>query len=700
MIKKLALLLLICAVITGYFLLGGQQYLNVEFFRDFHQHYPWRSALVFFGVYVLATALSLPAAALLTLIGGMLFGLVTGTVLVSFASSIGATLACLLSRYLLADWVRKKLGGYRHKIDKGLAQGGGSYLFSLRLIPIFPFWAINLAFGLTRLSLTKFYLVSQVGMLPATLVYVNAGAQLGAVDSFTVEGVLTPAVIASFVLLAIFPYVIKGGMSLWHRRNLYKPFKRPPHFDANLVVIGAGSAGLVTAYIASAVKAKAVLVEKGQMGGDCLNSGCVPSKALIHAAKVAHTVRSAADAGIRVGVPAIDFAKVMAGVRQAVDTIAPNDSMERYRSLGVECIAGEAQLVSPWQVEVDGRRLSARNIVIATGARPALPAIPGIEVVDVLTSENLWRLESLPQRLLILGGGPVGCELAQAFQRLGSEVTLAQRASRLLPKLDTEAGELLADLLASEGVEVRLKCQIESIEPGVARGTCDGAPVSIACDRILMAVGRAPNTEGLGLEKLGIRLGAKGFVEVNKYLQTRYPNVFACGDVCGPFQMTHASSHQAWYASVNALFRPFKKFAVDYRLMPAVVYTDPEIATVGLTLAAAEDKDIACEVTRYSLDDLDRAIADRRTEGFVKVLTKHGSDRILGVVIVAPRAGEMLGEFITAMKHNKGLNSVLGTIHAYPGYLDANKLAAGQWKRNHAPEKLLAWLARFHRWRR
>lgn len=700
MIKKIGLLTLIVAVVSAYFALDTRTLLDADYFRQIYQQNPVQSALIYFFVYLLVTGFSLPAAALLTVIGGMIFGLYTGTLLVSFASSIGATLACAFSRYLLRDWVQHRLGQRFEKIDKGVASGGGSYLFSLRLIPVFPFWVINLAFGLTRMPLSKFYWVSQLGMFPATLVFVNAGAQLGALDSFSAKAVLSPSVILSFLLLALFPYIVKAVALAWSRRQRYKAYTRPSSYDANLIVIGAGSGGLVAAYIAAAVKAKVILIERDKMGGDCLNTGCVPSKALIRSAKAAAEVRKAADFGVQVGDPKVDFPRVMARVRGAIETIAPNDSVERYSQLGVVCRMGSARLVSPWEVEVNGERLSARSIVIATGARPHIPDIPGLDTCPFVTTDTLWQLEELPPRLLVLGGGPVGSEMAQAFQRLGSQVTLVQRRAQLLPSVDSDVAEALISKLKAEDVDLLLDAELDRIVGNVAEVKLGETVVEVAFDLALLATGRQANTEGLGLKELGIAVAENGTLEVNKFLQTNFPNIYGCGDVCGPFQFTHASSHQAWHATVNSLFGRFKKFSVDYSLLPSVIYTDPEVASVGETEKSLQQKGVEHEVVRFPLSDLDRAVTDGTTEGLVKVITAKGKDRILGVAIVAPRAGEMLGEFIAAMKNKKGFNSILATIHAYPGYLEANKLAAGRWKKDHAPERLLGLVEKYHQWLR
>jgi pyruvate/2-oxoglutarate dehydrogenase complex dihydrolipoamide dehydrogenase (E3) component len=484
-------------------------------------------------------------------------------------------------------------------------------------------------------------------------------------------------------------------------------WKKPRRFDRNLVVIGGGAAGLVTAYIAAAVKAKVTLIEKHRMGGDCLNTGCVPSKALIRSAKFLSQLARAKAFGIREAHAEFDFAAVMERVQRVVQAVEPHDSIERYTALGVEVIEGAAKIVSPWEVEVarhDGvtHRLTTRSIVIAAGGLPFVPPIPGLDEVGYLTSDTVWDLRVLPRRLLVLGGGPIGCELAQAFARLGAHVMLVQQAARLLPREDSEVSELVAAGFAAEGIDVRTSHKAKQfvIENGekILIAEHAGRDVRFPFDAVLLAVGRAANLQGYGLEDLGVKVSRT--IDTNVFLQTSYPNIYAAGDVAGPFQFTHTAAHQAWYAAVNALFDPFRKFRVDYSVIPWATFVDPEVARVGLNEQEAKEKGIACEVSRYDLDDLDRAIVDGETQGFVKVLTVPGRDKILGVTIVGEHAGDLIAEFVLAMKHGIGLNKILGTLHIYPTLAEANKYAAGVWKKAHAPQTLLRWVERFHAWRR
>ncbi|MDP5127545.1 MAG: FAD-dependent oxidoreductase [Burkholderiaceae bacterium] len=668
---------------------------------------PVKTALTFFGVYVLAAALSFPGASILTLAAGAMFGWAMGLLLVSFASSLGALLAFWVSRYLLRDVIEKRFGKLLQPINEGLAKDGTFYLLTLRLVPLFPFWLINLLMGLTTLGARRFYIVSQIGMLVGTAVYVNAGTQLAAID--TAADVLSPGLIASLVLLGVFPLMAKVMVGALQRRKLYARWPRPARFDRNLVVIGAGAGGLVSAYIAAAVRAKVTLIEGHKMGGDCLNYGCVPSKALIRSAKAMKQLRNAHRLGIRDVLGEVDFAGVMRRVHEVIGAIEPHDSVERYTLLGVEVLKGHARITSPWTVEIrqaDGsvRTLTTRSIVIAAGASPFVPPIPGLKEAEFLTSDTIWGLTELPKRLVVLGGGPIGCELAQSFACLGSAVTQVEMAPRLMLREDPEVSDLVAASLRVDGVNVLTSHQAIRVEVYegekrlIVRHGDEELP--IAFDQLLCAVGRRPRVTGYGLEELGIPLTPQKTIQTNAFLQTLYPNIYAVGDVAGPFQFTHTAAHQAWYASVNALFGRFKRFKADYSVIPWATFTDPEVARVGLSETEAREQGVAYEVTRYDMDDLDRAIADGTAHGFVKVLTVPGKDKILGVTIVGEHAGDLLAEYVLAMKYGLGLNKILGTIHTYPTLSEANKYAAGQWKRAHAPHRLLGWLARFHAWER
>jgi pyruvate/2-oxoglutarate dehydrogenase complex dihydrolipoamide dehydrogenase (E3) component/uncharacterized membrane protein YdjX (TVP38/TMEM64 family) len=707
--KRLLLLSLIGGLVALYFFFDLGQYLSLEAMKvqqgalvAFKDANPVATAALFFVGYVVVTALSLPGATVMTLVIGGVFGLWQGLLIVSFASSIGATLAFLVARFLLRDMVQSRFGERMEAINRGIERDGAFYLFGLRLVPLFPFFVINLVMGLTPIRTWTFYWVSQLGMLAGTLVFVNAGTQLGQIDSLS--GILSPGLILSFLLLGIFPLVAKRLLAMLNRRKVLAAYPKPKRFQCNLVVLGAGSGGLVAAYIAAAVRARVTLIEKDRMGGDCLNTGCVPSKALIRAARLLRDIAAASKLGIARAEAEFDFGEVMERVQRVIRQVEPHDSIARYTELGVEVIQGEARIRSPWEVEVNGQTLTTRNIIIATGGRPAIPNLPGLDQIDYLTSDNLWQIRKLPQRLLVWGGGPIGCELALCFARFGSRVTMVVRSGQLISREDPDVAGLVAARFREEGIDIRFYHDAREIRSG------DDGPAMVCqhqqqeqvipFDRLLIALGRRANVTGFGLEELGLALSDGGTIELNEFVETNFPNIHACGDVAGPHQFTHFASHQAWYATVNALFGGIKRFRADYSVIPAVTFVDPEVARVGLNEREARERGIPFESTRYELAELDRAIADGAAEGFVKVLTVPGKDRILGATIVGEHAGEMIGEFVTAMRYGLGLNKILGTIHAYPTWIEANKMTAGVWKKSRVSDRTLEWLARYHDWRR
>ena len=716
--RQIGLLLFLALAIGAFVALDLGRFLSFEQlkasqagFAQLHAEQPLTVAVVYFLIYVLATALSFPGATIITLAGGAVFGLWQGLLIVSFASTIGATLAFLASRFVLRDWVEARFGQRLADINAGVNREGEFYLFSLRLIPVVPFFLINLLMGLTCMKVWTYCWVSQLGVLAGTAVYVNAGTRLARLDS--VKGIWSPALLGSFVLLGLFPLIARRVLAALQQRKVYDRWasQRPKTFDRNLIVIGGGAGGLVSAYIAAAVKAKVTLIEAQKMGGDCLNYGCVPSKALIKSAKVAHQMRHAGRYGLSDVVPTFSFKAVMQRVHDVIAAIEPHDSIERYTGLGVEVLQGHGKLVNPWTVEVtlnDGgtQRLTARSIVIAAGANPLVPPLPGLDAVGYVTSDTLWdafsKLDEVPPRLVVLGGGPIGCELAQSFARLGSQVTQVEMGARILVREDADVSELAKASLEADGVQVltghkALRCEMVNGEKTLVVEHA-GLEHRIVFDQLLCAVGRVARLQGYGLEEL--RIPTHRTVNTNEYLQTIYPNIYAAGDVAGPFQFTHTAAHQAWYAAVNALFGEWKLFKADYSVIPLATFIDPEVARVGLNEQEAKEKNIAYEVTKYGIDDLDRAIADGEAHGFVKVLTVPGKDKILGVTIVGTHAADLLAEYVLAMKHGLGLNKILGTIHTYPTMSEANKYAAGEWKRAHAPQRLLAWVKKYHDFKR
>lgn len=705
--KKILLFIALAALVSSFFYADLQQYLSFEYIKEnqhalqsFYSERPLTIALGFFCIYVVVTALSLPGATILTLLGGAVFGLWHGMLIVSFASSIGATLAFLTSRTLLRNAIQNRFEKQLSTINTGIAKEGALYLFTLRLAPAVPFFVVNLAMGLTPLKTWTFYWVSQIGMLAGTLIYVNAGTQIAQLESL--KEVVSPSLLLSLGLLGIFPLLAKNISKILKTRRLYAQYKKPKNFDTNLIVIGAGAAGLVSSYIASAVKAKVSLIEKNLMGGDCLNSGCVPSKALIRSTRFIHDAKHSDKLGIKSLEIEFDFKDIMARVKRVIKEIEPHDSIERYTGLGVDCISGHAEILSPYEVQVGEQRITARNMIIATGAGPYLPGIENISSVDALTSDTIWNLKERPKHLLVLGGGPIACELSQCFQRLGSKVTIVIRGARLLSREDEKVSDEIEKSLLAEGVTILRSHAIEKFEINdeCKKLVCihQGKKSTIEFDEVLVAMGRKARLEGFGLEKLGITEAEDKTLQVNEYLQTRVPNIYACGDVIGSPQFTHVAAHEAWYACVNALFGRFKKFRSDYSVIPAVTFTQPEVARVGLNEIEANEQKIEYEVTEFSLSDLDRAIADENTSGFVKVLTPPGKDKILGATIVGEHAGELLSEFTLAMKYKLGLNNILATTHAYPTLAEANKYVAGEWKKAHTSKPVLMWLEKYHSW--
>jgi len=708
-IKQILILLLLLGIFFTARAYGVSEYLNFEYLKlqkesllSTYNENQFLFISIYFLVYVISVAVSIPGATIFTLAAGAIFGVVLGTVLVSFASTLGATLSFLFSRYLLRDSVQKKFGSSMDSINKGLEQDGTFYLLSLRLIPAIPFFLINLLMGLSRISAVQFFLVSQIGMLPGTLVYVNAGTQIATLNN--IKDILSPALLLSFVALGLLPLFAKVIVNKIKINKIYTNYNKPKSYDYNLVVLGAGAAGLVTSYIGATVKAKVALIEKHKMGGDCLNYGCVPSKAIIATSKKVHMAKKASEYGLKKVEIEFDFKDIMARVSGIIKKIEPNDSIERYSSMGVDCITGSGKIISPFEVEVNGKIITTKNIVIATGAGPLIPSIPGLKDVPYLTSETLWNLSILPKNLLVIGGGPIGCELSQAFSRLGSKVTILDIADRILPKEDKDVSLFMETVLKEEGITI-LKSHkilefINIYNKNSAVVEFNKEKKEIVFDYVLLSMGRKARVSGFGLEDLGVKITNRGTVEVNEYLETNYPNIFACGDVAGPYQFTHTASHEAWYASVNALFGIFKKFKADYTVIPWTTFTDPEVSHVGLSEEDALSKNIQFELTKYDMHELDRAITESENKGFVKILTSPGTDKILGVTIVGHNAGEIISEFVLAMKYKIGVNKILGTIHAYPTMAEANKFAAGNWKKARKPENLLKWVEKFHHWRR
>ncbi|NRA73821.1 MAG: FAD-dependent oxidoreductase [Rickettsiales bacterium] len=698
-IFKIGVIIFLVFILIAFFFLDVDQYITLEWIKihqykllNYYQSNPFFVLVIFSLIYIAVTAFSLPIAAILTLLGGVLFGFSIGVVIISFASSIGATCAFLLARFLFKDYVQKKYGKYLKEINKGFMQEGAFYLFALRLVPIFPFFMVNILVSVTPIKTRVFYLFSQLGMLPGTVLYVYAGTELGKIS--TIYDITSPKLLLVFALLGLFPITVKKAVDLLREYFVGR-------YNYNVVVLGGGSAGLVSAYIAAVTKAKVALIEKNKMGGDCLNTGCVPSKSLICSAKILAHAKRAKDFGFEKITVKYNFADIKKRIDKIIRTIKPHDSVERYSKLGVDCIKGKARIITSHKIEIGNKTITTRAIIIATGAEPYVPSILGLDKNDYLTSDSIWNLTKLPKKLLVLGGGPIGIEIAQAFTRLGSSVTLVVRSSQILKREDKEVSDFMVKHLKKEGVTIITNCKIKYFQKNQLIYEKNGKTLTITFNKVLVALGRKPSVVGFGLEKLGVTIrDPQGTVWANQFLQTNIPNIYVCGDVTGPYQFTHTAAYQAWHATINALFSPFKKFKIDYRVVPWTTFTDPEIARVGLNKKTAKEQNIPYEVTIYKINDLDRAITDSEAYGFIEVLTVPCKDKILGVTIVSSHAGDLIAEYVLAMKYNLGLNSILSTIHVYPTFSEANKFVAGQWKKNHIPSLFLKLSKKFHNWRR
>lgn len=706
---KAVILVVLVIVIGSYFHIGLGEYFTLEYvqsqlevIKDFKDQNFIIAVFVYFFIYVAVAAFSIPGATILTIVSGAIFGLGWGLLLVSFASSIGATLAFLISRTLLHDWVQSKFGNYLSPINRGIEKDGSFYLFSIRMVPVVPFFLVNLLMGLTPIKTISFYLVSQAGMFLGTLVYVNIGLEITQITSLS--GLLSASMIFSLALIGLLPLFARLIVEWIKLNRIIKKFVKPKKFDVNVVVIGAGSAGLVTSLIIAGAKAKVILIEKQKMGGDCLNTGCVPSKSLIRSARIMSYIKRAEEYGINNCNGEVDFGKVMARVQEIIKAIAAHDSVERFTSLGVECISGQAHIESPYAVRVGDRLIKTRSIVVSSGARPLIPKVPGLDSIDYLTSDSIWELRELPQSLLVLGGGPIGCELAQAFNSLGAQVTQVELASSIMPKEDAEVSEAVTKRFIKEGINVLTDHHLSGFEKDddqfYAELEHQGKRVRLKFDKVLLAMGRQANVEGFGLEELEMPLTPQGTIEVNEAMQTAYPNIYACGDVAGPYQYTHMASFQAFFSSINALLNGLWRFKARYNVVPWATFTSPEVARVGLSENEAKERKIPYEVIRYDMNHLDRALADGEAHGFIKILTAPGKDKILGVVIVGYHAGELIGEFVFAMTHGMGLKKISAVTHIYPTLLEANKYAADAWRKSKLPVNYFALAEKYLRWQR
>ena len=707
--------------------------------------------VIFVVAYILATVFFLPGS-VLTLGAGALFGLVRGSILVSIASTLGAASAFLVGRYLARGWVEKRIEGNERfqAVDERVAREGWKIVGLTRLSPVFPFNLLNYAYGVTRVSLRDYFFASWIGMLPGTILYVYLGSLAGDLAALGTAG--TSATTARWILrvagllatVAVTVYVarlarealgervVKGEAfaadpgtpaedeSERHEEMLVAPMDehnerlvsnvRPPAWvnpqpagRYNLVVIGAGTAGLVTAAGAAGLGAKVALVESRYLGGDCLNVGCVPSKCVIRSSRAFADAREAHRFGVRIpGEAEADFSAVMERMRRLRAGISDHDSAGRFQDLGVDVFLGEARFSGPDTVEAAGRSLRFKKAVITTGARAAAPPIEGLAEAGYLTNETVFNLTERPTRLACIGGGPIGSELAQAFGRLGSEVALFEMGPHILSREDGDAAEIVQEAFLREGIRLILGCTIRRVEQRtetkVLHFESNGESGSITVDEILVGAGRAPNVEGLNLEAVGVAFDPRRGIEVNDRLQTTNPRIYAAGDVCMQWKFTHAADAAARIVIQNSLFFGRKKLGA--LTMPWCTCTDPEIAHVGMYEGDANERGVKLDTFFRRMKEVDRAVADGEVEGFVKVHVEKGTDKILGATIVAPHAGEMIGELTLAMVEGIGLKGISGVIHPYPTQAEAIKQVADLYNRTRLTPGVKKWFQRWMAWSR
>jgi pyruvate/2-oxoglutarate dehydrogenase complex dihydrolipoamide dehydrogenase (E3) component/uncharacterized membrane protein YdjX (TVP38/TMEM64 family) len=702
--KKILLFVVLLLFIISLIIIFPKNYLHLEYLQQnitmFRQQVDKNltlSVIIYIVLYVLVSVFAIPGAAVLTLLSGALFGFSLGFAASIVGSTLGAIGAFIVTRYLIGDYINQKFILHSQKIKKEFEKNGDAYLLTLRIVPIFPFFLVNILMGLTPIRFKNYMIISCLGMMPASAVYTYAGLSFAHLKS--IEGILTPPIFIAFFLLGLLPHF--GRMIIWNfnRHRLYKPFIKPKRFQYNAVVIGAGSAGLVTANICSTLGAKVAIIEKDSMGGDCLNRGCVPSKTLIHSSRLAHSISKSQGFGIELKDSVYNFAQTMKNIKETIKKIEPNDSIARYESLGVHCFSGEAKIISPWEVLINNKTITTKNIVIATGSSPRKLDVPGVASIEPLTSDTFWNLIKRPDHLVVIGGGAIGCEISQAMVRLGSKVTMLVRGKKLLEEVESSASLILERALKDEGVEIHFNTQVTSFEKThelkMVYYKQNEEQLNMTFDEVLLAIGRKSSVSTLS-DTLKFDLNENGTLKTNDYLQTNYHNIYACGDITGKFQFTHFASHQAKYVALNIVFGLLKKFKVDNSFVPKCIYTSPEIASVGKSEFELKENGTEFDEAIFFMKDLDRAVIEKEENGYVKILTTKKSGKILGVTIVGAQASLMIQEFILAMENGLTLDKILQSIHPYPGFNEANKFAAGAWKKNQLTPRKIKWLERFN----
>ncbi len=692
------------------------------------------------AAYAVLTVAMIPGSAL-TIGSGLIFGFWKGFAVVTVGANLGALGAFLLARTLFRERAEALARGQKtfRAVDSAIAREGFRIVLLLRLSPVFPFTVLNVLLGVTGISAASYVLANLIGMLPGTLMFVYlgtlgeaaAGTQSLGQTVLRIVG-LAATVVVTVVITRIARRALKaasldGGANPGvapeaapvgagaktipgdaYDQALLASVKPTAHVNPipqdryNLVVIGAGTAGLVTAAGGAGLGAKVALIEKHMFGGDCLNVGCVPSKGIIRAGRAAAAVREAGAFGIRLaGEPRIDFAATMERMRRLRAGIAPHDSVKRFSELGIDVYLGEGRFTGPDEIEVGGNKLRFQAAVIATGARATFPRIPGIEEVEPLTNENVFTLTELPRSLILLGAGAIGCEMAQTFRRLGSEVTIVIRGNRIMTREDPDAALIVQRKFEQEGIRVLTGSAIKRAEKRGGKKVIvierDGSEESVEADQILIGMGRAPNVEGLGLSAAGIAYGTEG-VTVDANMRTTNPRVFAAGDICSRLKFTHAADAQARIVLRNALF--FGRARATDLVIPWCTYTDPEIAHVGCYEKEARDRGLAVTTFTVPLEDVDRAILDGETEGFGRIHLKSGTDRILGATVVASHAGDMIGELTMAIQNGLGAGKLASVIHPYPTQGEVVRKLGDAYMRTKLTPGVKRIMARILRWRR